>query len=556
MKSTLCALLSAVFLWGSAPAPGQESPASPTSLFGEVIDVRVVNLEIVVTEKGERVTGLIPEDFKLTVDGREVPIEYFTEVHGGTAVRRGDESAIGSLPALAPGTPVSTSYLLFIDEYFTIAPRRNKVLRKMIEQLPVMNPEDRMAVVAFDGKKLEMLSSWSQSVESLTRVLEAAIERPAHGLRRLSEVRSFERTRDLFNPDVILDRTSRGSFTLDIEEEQEAQRIANQVKRAVLAASSALRGFANPPGRKVMLMMSGGWPYNPAQWIAGDLQVAAYTSAIDYGDKLFGPLTDTANRLSYTLYPIDVPNTLYDDLTTIDRGSTDAAQLTRNRMYDRQQDERAALNIVAAETGGKPALGAASYSALEQAASDTRSYYWIGFTPTWRGDDESHKVAVKARQRGLKVRSRQGFSDLSRRTEVSMMVESSLLFGGAPSASPLYAEVKAGKKAGRGKVEVPLTVLIPISELTFLPHEGGYVAETELRVAVQDELGNLAEIPIVPLEIVVEKLPREGELRRYETSLKMRKRKHDLIISIYDNASGKILSTRLEAEPVVRAKKN
>ena len=36
---------------------------------------------------------------------------------------------------------------------------------------------------------------------------------------------------------------------------------------------------------------------------------------------------------------------------------------------------------------------------------------------------------------GLKVRSRDGFSDLSRETEVTMMVESDLLFGDPPGAA-------------------------------------------------------------------------------------------------------------------------
>ena len=79
------------------------------ALFGEVVDVRVVNLEIVVTEKGERVTGLQPEDFILTVDGNEIPIEYFTEVSGGLAVESRGESPGEGIPALVAGEPVGNS---------------------------------------------------------------------------------------------------------------------------------------------------------------------------------------------------------------------------------------------------------------------------------------------------------------------------------------------------------------------------------------------------------------------------------------------------------------
>src|SRR3954453_13452827 len=73
-----------------APAPSQTktvAPEPPASLFGEQIDVRVVNVEVVVTDKqGNRVAGLRPSDFRLRIDGKDAPVEYFTEVRGGQAI--------------------------------------------------------------------------------------------------------------------------------------------------------------------------------------------------------------------------------------------------------------------------------------------------------------------------------------------------------------------------------------------------------------------------------------------------------------------------------------
>ena len=125
-----------------------EAQDESAGVFGEVVDVRVVNLEVVVTDKGSRVTGLRPDDFILTVDGKEVAVEYFTEVLGGSAVLRGDESEASSFPALAPGEAVGTSYLLFLDDYFSEPTHRDRLIDKLIAQLPLLNPEDRMAIVA------------------------------------------------------------------------------------------------------------------------------------------------------------------------------------------------------------------------------------------------------------------------------------------------------------------------------------------------------------------------------------------------------------------------
>ena len=107
------------------------APAQTEDTFGESIDVRVVNVEAVVTDrKGERVSGLTAGDFRLLVDGVEVPVDYFTEVADGVA-RPASQAGEGSVPApLAPTAagPVGRSYLFFIDESLSIAAQRDVVL--------------------------------------------------------------------------------------------------------------------------------------------------------------------------------------------------------------------------------------------------------------------------------------------------------------------------------------------------------------------------------------------------------------------------------------------
>ena len=63
----------------------QEPPPEFAGVFVEVLDVRVVNVEVVVTDrKGNRVQGLHPDDFSLLVDGEETSIDYFSEIAAGT----------------------------------------------------------------------------------------------------------------------------------------------------------------------------------------------------------------------------------------------------------------------------------------------------------------------------------------------------------------------------------------------------------------------------------------------------------------------------------------
>ncbi len=544
-------LVPLVCLWSlvaAAPVFAQDD----SEIFGEVIDVRVINLEVVVEEDGARVTGLGPDDFELTVDGKEVQIEYFTEVSGGTAVLPDAELAAGTIPALAPGEEVGTSFLVFIDEYFSLPTDRDRLLNRMIEQLPNLTPRDRMAVVAFNGQEVDMLSSWSQSVETLTRVLEEARERPTFGLQRESERRLFELNLNEVietqgDPDPVQAFPGSG---LDPEEQQLVDLINNQTRKVVLATAATLRSFANPPGRKVMLLLSGGWPHNPAQWVVNDpARTSTETLRYELG-QIYDPVTETANRLSYTIYPVDVPGVesigpSAEDFS-VERGDRNRAINT-----DREREEELTLRVIADETGGKALLNSAGLEAFQRVVADTRSYYWIGFTPDWKGDDADHKVRVKPKRKGLKMRTRKGYSDLSRETEVTMMVESSLLFGDPPSAAPLGVEIGKGKRSGFGKVTVPVKIEIPVGALTFLPQGGRWVADTELRVAVLDEAGNTSDIPVIPLGIRVSREPTADDVTVYETQLKLRRKKHDLVVSLYDKPSGRILSTKMEIDPEI-----
>jgi hypothetical protein len=218
-------------------------------------------------------------------------------------------------------------------------------------------------------------------------------------------------------------------------------------------------------------------------------------------------------------------------------------------LFNRDVELDTALASIARETGGEAFLDSTNLDSLERVADDTQSYYWLGFTPDWKGTDRAHQVRIEVKRPGLEVRSRRSYTDLSRQTEVTMMTESALLFGNPPSSEPLLVKLGEPTSLRTRSATLPVTVMIPVHLLTFLPHEKGYVAATELRVAVLDEAGQTAEIPVIELPIVLDRMPYEGQVQRYETQLKVRRQKHDIVVSLYDIASGRILSTRIEADP-------
>lgn len=558
MRSFSPLFLTAALLAAAAPVIAQapaQSPAgdAPASLFGEQIDVRVVNVEVVVTDKqGNRVAGLRPGDFRLRVDGKDAPIGYFSEVRGGEAVApaspgAAEQAPVPGLPSLAPGSPVGTSYLVFIDDFFPIAARRDEVLRSLKKDLSQVGPDDRMAIVAYDGKKVTMLTSWSNSERTLGRALDQAMTREAYGFQRLSELRSFEATRRGSTNLGVLP-SQRGTFArqLDLEEVSFARRLGDQVSRVVGAAVSTLRGFASPPGRKVMILLSGGWPYSPADYVINNPNRPVLDRDVPQGEELLRPLTDTANRLGYTVYTVDVPG--------VQTNGPDASQASPGvgGLNLRDQEVKGSLEFVADQTGGRALLSSLREKALPDAAQDTRSYYWLGFTPTWQKNDQRHKVTVEVTRPGLKVRSRENFLDLSRKSEVSMMVESAMLFGNAPGALPMPLQVGTPVKSGRHEMEVPITLAIPGDQVTIVPYEGKQVAELELRVAAVDVNGDKSSIPVVPLKLSTATPPPKGAFFKYQTKLKLRDIKQHLVVAIFDPLSNHILTAEADVAPPLK----
>jgi VWFA-related protein len=565
MRTSLCrrfglaafaGLLSLSLTAQSAPgAPSSGQPATggepPPPLFGEQIEVRVVNIEVVVTDKkGDRVPDLQPKDFRLKVDGKVVPIEFFTEVRGGQAIAPvaggADQAPLPGLPSLAPGSAVGTSYLVFIDNYFSIQIRRDEVLKALKDDLSRLGPEDRMAIVAFDGRKLTMLTSWSSSQHDLARAIDQAIGEAAHGLERTSELNSYDSSRSLTRrfAQPILPTTM--STDLNAEEVSFADRRAGQIERVVSGAVSTMRSFASPPGRKVMLLLSGGWPFTLTDYVTNDpTRPIMTTHQVPSGQKMFAPLVESANRLGYTLYPIDVPGV-----------QTQAASAATNNPVPpfgiadvREQEEKGSLTYVAGETGGKAMLNSLRLSALKVAEGDTRAYYWMGFTPSWQGNDKRHVIAIDMQRSGLKARFRDSFLDRSRKSEISMMVESAMLFGSPPGTTQMPVHIGSPVKKSRTEMEVAVSIGIPTNAITVVPINGKYASEVELRVAALDDTGERSDIPVLPIQLSSEKQPEKGKYVRYDTKLRLRRTQQHLTFAIFDPLSNRITTAEADVKP-------
>lgn len=481
--------------WLAASAWAAEPPGP---VIGETIDVRVVNVEAVVTdEKGERVRGLTPADFRLLVDGKEVPVDYFTEVADGETARTAG-GAEGPVAPLPPEEQVGRSYLVFIDESFSVAEQRDSILTSLEQGLTRFSPADRMAVLAFDGKEIDVLSPWTSDTAALARVLREARQRETRGSQILAQHRSVQG-----DVDMLAEAAAQGLLEGDqlIEANKNLQKRVSpeartQLGRTAPAIAAALRSFETPPGRKVMFLLSAGW-------------------SLTVAPQLFSPVLEAANRLGYTLYPVDASVHTPDVLQFLD--------------------------FFAARTGGKVVTANLQRDAFQQVQDDSASFYWLGFTPSWKGDNRRHAVGVEVRRPGLQVRARSSFSDLARPTEAGLRAEGILLFGGSSQEKRLVVKLGEPRPAGRREVELPVSLSVPIDALVLTQGEGGYVAELPLAVSAIDAKGGRADLPGMRLKIVLRQIPKGGGLARFQALLKVRRLEQRLVFTVEDATRGSFL---------------
>jgi VWFA-related protein len=526
-------LIAGLMLGAAAIAAQEPSPSLPAAEFGASIDVRAVNVEVVVTDRsGKRVQGLKAADFRLRVDGRQIPVDGFTEVVDGQTFSPVAEpapspapfSTSGAAPPAAPPTasPVGTSYLVFVDDTFAIGADRELMLKRLQEDLPV-GPADRMAIVAFDGRKLDLLKDWTGDREALIQTLREIRNRKSYGIDRL----------------VQRARAGDGD-SLGVGESED---LLLSTQSAAQAAAGAMRGMSLPPGRKILLLISGGWaslPQRPLLGFPDTSEVAAFSKLPSVANlaspaQLFEPVTGTANLLGYTIYPVLLPQhrvtAAWDDVLAAAPAAIGDLGFISTPW---ERDVNAAMGYIADETGGRVLFNTLRTSVFTRVREDTRSYYELGFTPEWHADGGNHRITVDVLRPGLEARNRSSFADLSKGEMAGLKRDSLLLFGITPQAVILQVEAGTPKRAGIGLIEVPITLVIPVRVLKPRAVEGGYVLRGRLSVNIVDQGGGTTQMRDVPVMLKLPIAPREEDFARYHTTFKLRRAEQTLTFALLD----------------------
>ncbi len=475
-----------------------------TQSFSESFEVRLITIEVVVTDpKGQPVANLKRDDFQVLVDGSEVTTRYFEEIRRSSINESGEKN---------PGTETGNYFLVFIDDYFTEHLFRKPMIKRLLADLDAMEPADRMAVVRYRGRELEPLIGWTDDREALRTIIKGVVKMPTGQMQR----------------ELSLEMSRRSSgFTR-----------SEQIEKVTSAIAVAMRGFYLPGERQNLVLVSSGWPIRPVF-----NQEADFFAVSNYrGVGMLRPITDTANLLGYTIYPLQLQLPRSAPAASASRPSAFPRSTYDSRLWVSLES----LSFLADETGGLATSRALIHKApLEQAIADTHSYYVLGFSRFNHGAGRQG-IKVVVNRPGLVARYRKNFRFLTRGEEAAMKTEGALLIGG--SGHRLQMTFGEPSKKGWGKIMMPIRLYIPMDWVTVTAQEGSYRTNLELLTMAEDKNGNRSEMGRLRITFSGPK-PKPGEIATFDSSVLIRKKAQRLVFSLRDIPSGELRVAAVRMDP-------
>lgn len=517
-------------------------PAAAQAPLVETIEVRVANIDVVVTDKsGKPVSGLTKDDFEIYENGKKQPITNFSEI-------RTEAPTASVAAAKAPATR-PRRFFLFID-VSSIHPNTRDVivesLRKFAETQ--LGEEDEASVIAWSGE-LQVLTHLTSDKSEIASALNKV-----KGLSSPGAIRNdVAKIQQACNNALQMARGGRLPMQSAYEDCIGTARVETN------ATVTASRRLLNALG--ITLSMMGGGEEKKVLVVAGArLPRRPGLEPFNWANNLFTPFltgfnrpsqvyqedhpiaeeiaafTRNANASGVTVYLVNAPG-IADPMSTVNK----------NAYSDEGADFLYATNTsdsfeeIARGTGGAATRTRWNVdSILTTVSQDLSQYYSLGFKPAERLR-EARKIEVRTKNRELHVRSRQTWTEKSSDDQMSDRVVSNVF--NPEAAGDFAVRLRAGKPAlaEKNTRKVPIEVVFPSSAITLLPNgtnlDGGFT----VWIAVGDRRGALSPVShnTQPIRVPAAE---EKEFRAapigFTVDLTMREGENIVSVAIVDKVSG------------------
>lgn len=434
------------------PAGAQDVPTAEET-FSDEIEVSLVNLEVIVTDKGGKpIPDLRKEDFEVLEDGKPVEVTNFYAENGQPAAGDAAERPLDQ----------RLNLVVFVDDYNMEVANRNQILGGVRQFLGAsLSPGDRVMVVRY-GRSLEVRKPFTTSIPEVLSELDV--------IGKLAgDLASRETARD-HQLEVIFDALELNGWGAAVEARvrEYADTETGYVAASLSALETVVGWLSGLPGRRAILYASDGLPSVPGEdlfiWaearsgFRSGQRISGMNAGSYDASELFRRVTSKASRNRVAIYPIEVMGARWV------RGT----RLQEARIQNRQNG----LRFLAEETGGRGMFNVSQPAeALRTMSADLATYYSIGYRPQRFADDRDHKVEVKVKRKGAQARYRQWYQDKPVSEAVADRTAATMAFG--VEENPLEAALEIGQQTPAGPEKtsfvVPVRVKVPIGKIYLEP---------------------------------------------------------------------------------------
>ncbi|HVG06685.1 MAG TPA: VWA domain-containing protein, partial [Thermoanaerobaculia bacterium] len=508
--------------------------------FGELIEVNVVNVDVLVTDRdGRPVNDLRREDFEVLEDGKRVEVTNFRALTGGAMASAPvpplQIPSASSRPAdPAPQLPAEERLhlIVYVDNFNLEPAHRSRILQQLRGFIEDLSPEDRVMLVTND-LGLTVRLPFSGDRAAMETVLAEIATLPTQGQESANERRQVL-TRVLAIREAVRRIEGPCSRTIVTPIVSYAETTRQEVLRSINAMTVLVNSLSGVPGRKALLLVSDGLPVTPGEeayqlmaeicgggTASGVADVAdpdligldqyngreAMLDAQRYSTvNEFNKLAAHANANRVTLYTLQASGLAAPAGASAvwDQNEVMLAQLPNIHSVAATNLQNS-LTLLASETGGRAILNANDVTAdLRRMQQDLESYYSIGYTPLHSGDAREHRIEVRVKRPGLKARYRKSYRD---KPAIELAVDRTLAavyHGFEENPLDVTLEVGTQRPAEGESVAIPIKLRIPLFKLGIFPQpDQTFRGRLRLLVSTRDGKGGISPIRQVevPLQI-------------------------------------------------------
>ena len=534
MKNSTVAAL-ALLLAASVQA---QTPDAPRPVKGSVETVAAEVEVLVVDKKGTPVDGLTRDDFRLFVNGKEMPLDWFEAppAPGASAMASVPVApAATAAPPVTASTPSSRAHsTVFVISSLHVDVGAQKAgldaLRAYADRLP---DGEQASVYLLDNGARRLVGFTSDRKE-----LKKAIDRPR---RILPSAYAFEARNDewvgrsrqmLRNLGTVLDSLA-----------------SRPEPKTVVMLTGPLwpTGNITPvEGAVVQRAGMGGAPRTSASPISATDTITHYNNPVaTRGERqwnFLGEAKDLENQAFLaraTIVALDPSGILAPggqaDTKTLD----DRDLIAAGDSWEFRNDTFA---LIAEATGGvRLGFSNKPVDLILDASRLLAKRYRLGFTPP-DGTSARRDVRVEMTRPGLVVRTASGQRSLTAETAARARFTGLLLSAEAPRGDFTIAVEMKSPTSKRTDDALPFDILVPVSAVYAEERGENKRAKLELLVSAVDDEGRASEPIVIPFSVELAKATAlDGAFFRKDSTFSIDKRwKGRLFVGVRDTATNRL----------------